>query len=82
MAPAFGLGAAAYSPAKYGILTELLPPEQLVVANAWNEGLTIASIVLGNGVGGLLIGPEASTILLKVGFPSIATRTTTPPPPD
>ena len=28
-----GLGAAAYSPAKYGILTELLPPEQLVVAN-------------------------------------------------
>ena len=42
-----GLGAAAYSPAKYGILTELLPPEQLVVANGWIEGLTVASIVLG-----------------------------------
>ncbi|MGZ5060481.1 MAG: MFS transporter, partial [Usitatibacter sp.] len=43
-----GLGAAAYSPAKYGILTELLPPEKLVVANAWIEGLTVASIVIGN----------------------------------
>ena len=46
-----GLGAAAYSPAKYGILTELLPPEQLVVANGWIEGLTVASIVLGNAAG-------------------------------
>jgi len=42
-----GLGAAAYSPAKYGILTELLPPEQLVIANGWIEGLTVGSIVLG-----------------------------------
>jgi hypothetical protein len=33
-----GLGAAAYSPAKYGILTELLPPSQLVKANGWIEG--------------------------------------------
>ena len=33
-----GFGAAAYSPAKYGILTELLPPEKLVVANGWIEG--------------------------------------------
>ena len=38
-----GLGAAAYSPAKYGILTELLPPSQLVKANGWIEGLTIGS---------------------------------------
>jgi LPLT family lysophospholipid transporter-like MFS transporter len=37
-----GLGAAAYSPAKYGILTELLPASQLVKANGWIEGLTIA----------------------------------------
>jgi MFS family permease len=48
-----GLGAAAYSPAKYGILTELLPPEKLVVANGWIEGLTVASIILGFVVGGL-----------------------------
>jgi len=46
-----GLGAAAYSPAKYGILTELLPAEKLVVANAWIEGLTVLSIVLGTVVG-------------------------------
>ena len=35
-----GFGAAAYSPAKYGILTELLPPSQLVKANGWNVGTT------------------------------------------
>ena len=53
-----GLGAAAYSPAKYGILTELLPPSQLVKANGWIEGLTVASIVLGILLGGLLIDPR------------------------
>src|SRR4051812_29104817 len=53
-----GLGAAAYSPAKYGILTELLPPEQLVAANGWIEGLTVGSIVLGVMLGGMLIGPR------------------------
>ncbi|MCM0043765.1 MAG: lysophospholipid transporter LplT, partial [Burkholderiaceae bacterium] len=42
-----GFGAAAYSPAKYGILTELLPPEKLVAANGWIEGLTVSSIILG-----------------------------------
>src|ERR1043165_2173260 len=60
-----GLGAAAYSPAKYGILTELLPPEQLVMANAWIEGLTVGSIVLGTLLGGMLIGPRVSTLPLK-----------------
>ena len=51
-----GLGAAAYSPAKYGILTELLPASQLVKANGWIEGLTIASIILGVLLGGQLVG--------------------------
>ena len=50
-----GLGAAAYSPAKYGILTELLPASQLVKANGWIEGLTIASIILGILLGGQLV---------------------------
>jgi LPLT family lysophospholipid transporter-like MFS transporter len=50
-----GLGAAAYSPAKYGILTEFLPPEKLVVANSWMEGATVAAIVLGAIIGGILI---------------------------
>ena len=52
-----GFGAAAYSPAKYGILTELLPAEKLVVANGWVEGLTIISIILGTVLGGCLISP-------------------------
>jgi MFS family permease len=73
-----GLGAAAYSPAKYGILTELLPPEQLVFANAWIEGLTVASIVLGNVLGGLLIGPGVSGTLLRFDFPLIDTSINSP----
>ncbi len=68
-----GLGAAAYSPAKYGILTELLPPEQLVVANGWIEGLTVLSIVIGTVVGGLLIGPNVSAALLSFDFPFVDT---------
>jgi len=59
-----GLGAAAYSPAKYGILTELLPPSQLVKANGWIEGLTIASIILGVVLGGQLVGPHVATWLV------------------
>jgi len=60
-----GLGAAAYSPAKYGILTEYLPPSQLVKANSWMEGLTVAAIVLGAAVGGILISPEISAMVLN-----------------
>jgi MFS transporter, LPLT family, lysophospholipid transporter len=74
-----GLGAAAYSPAKYGILTELLPPEQLVVANGWIEGLTVASIVLGFLLGGTLISPRLSEMLLGVDFPVIETSINTAP---
>ncbi len=59
-----GLGAAAYSPAKYGILTELLPPERLVAANGWIEGTTVGSIILGAVLGGLLISPTVSEVLL------------------
>ncbi len=50
-----GFGAAAYSPAKYGILTELLPPEKLVAANGWIEGLTVLSIIFGTVLGGALV---------------------------
>lgn len=53
-----GLGAALYSPAKYGILTECLPVERLVWANGWMEGLTVAAIILGAILGGLLIGHQ------------------------
>ena len=73
-----GLGAAAYSPAKYGILTELLPASQLVKANGWIEGLTIASIILGVLVGGQLVGNHISTTLLSINFPLVETGVDTP----
>ena len=47
-----GIGAAAYSPAKYGILTEYLPPHMLVKANGWMEGSTVMAIILGAILGG------------------------------
>jgi len=73
-----GLGAAAYSPAKYGILTEYLPHRQLVVANGWIEGLTVASIILGTMLGGVLLHTNISGVLLHLDFPFIDTPIDTP----
>jgi MFS family permease len=73
-----GLGAAAYSPAKYGILTELLPPSKLVAANGWIEGTTVGSIILGTVLGGVLISPKVATALLSLDFPAIETGIDTP----
>jgi MFS transporter, LPLT family, lysophospholipid transporter len=73
-----GLGAAAYSPAKYGILTELLPPERLVAANGWIEGLTVGSIILGTVLGGVLISVGVSSRLLGFDLPIIETGIDTP----
>jgi len=61
-----GLGAAAYSPAKYGILTEYLPPDLLVLANSWMEGLTVLAIVLGAVFGGILVSPNIAGPLLNL----------------
>jgi len=66
-----GLGAAAYSPAKYGILTEYLPHHKLVLANGWIEGLTVASIILGTVLGGALIHAQVSPHLLKLELPFV-----------
>ena len=74
-----GLGAAAYSPAKYGILTELLPNSQLVKANGWIEGLTIGSIILGVLLGGQLVGRAVSQYLLAFDLPVIDLGIETPP---
>jgi MFS family permease len=74
-----GLGAAIYSPAKYGILTELLPASQLVKANGWIEGLTIGSIILGVLLGGQLVGHNFSALLLSFDFPIFDTFVDTPP---
>ena len=72
-----GLGAAAYSPAKYGILTEYLPQRQLVVANAWVEGLTVFAIITGVVIGGMLIQPGTAIKLLAFDFPLIDTGVNT-----
>ncbi len=74
-----GLGAAAYSPAKYGILTELLPNSQLVKANGWIEGLTIGSIIMGVLLGGQLVGKVMAPRLLSFDLPFIDTGINTPP---
>jgi MFS transporter, LPLT family, lysophospholipid transporter len=74
-----GLGAAAYSPAKYGILTEYLPHRLLVVANGWIEGLTVVAIILGVVLGGILIQPATATSLLSFDFPLINTGIDTAP---
>jgi MFS transporter, LPLT family, lysophospholipid transporter len=73
-----GFGAAAYSPAKYGILTEYLPHRQLVLANGWIEGLTVASIILGTMLGGVLIHVRVSGVLLHFDFPFFDTPVDTP----
>ncbi|AGR60210.1 TPA: lysophospholipid transporter LplT [Salmonella bongori] len=49
-----GIGAAAYSPAKYGILGELTTGDKLVKANGLMEASTIAAILLGSVAGGVL----------------------------
>jgi MFS family permease len=74
-----GLGAAAYSPAKYGILTEYLPHPKLVIANGWIEGLTVSSIVLGTLCGGALISERVSSKLLAIDIPQIDTGIDTAP---
>jgi LPLT family lysophospholipid transporter-like MFS transporter len=66
-----GFGAAAYSPAKYGIVTELLPPEKLVVANGWIEGLTVTSIIIGFLIGGVLIDRNVAAWLLARDVPIV-----------
>ncbi len=75
-----GFGAAAYSPAKYGILTEYLPPEKLVLANSWMEGLTVAAIILGAVLSGFLISPSIADAMLHWwDVPFIDTGIDTPP---
>jgi MFS family permease len=73
-----GFGAAVYSPAKYGILTELLPPEKLVAANGWIEGLTVTSIIFGTVMGGALVTTRTSAYLLGFDVPIIDTGINTP----
>lgn len=61
-----GLGSAAYSPAKYGILSEIVPADKLVTANSLMEGSTIVAILLGTVLGGTLA--DESVILSLAGI--------------
>jgi LPLT family lysophospholipid transporter-like MFS transporter len=61
-----GIGAAAYSPAKYGILTELLPPSKLVSANGWMEGSTVMAIILGAIIGGKIASIDLQASLMAI----------------
>ena len=61
-----GIGAAAYSPAKYGILSELVTADKLVQANSLMEGSTIVAILLGAVLGGLLADHSVSGALTAV----------------
>ncbi|CAB3783514.1 lysophospholipid transporter LplT [Pararobbsia alpina] len=66
-----GVGAAAYSPAKYGIMTELLPASKLVVANAWLESATVLSTIVGTMIGGALISDTVSRWLTADPWPFV-----------
>jgi LPLT family lysophospholipid transporter-like MFS transporter len=61
-----GVGAAAYSPAKYGILSELVGAEKLVKANSMMEGSTIVAILLGAVLGGMLADWSVNVALMGV----------------
>ncbi len=63
-----GFGAAAYSPAKYGIITEYLPHDKLVIANGWLEGATVGAIIFGTLLGGFLSGNWTTALLAEIGL--------------
>jgi MFS family permease len=50
-----GIGGAAYAPAKFGLITELVGPRQLVAANAWIEVTVVGAVLLGTAAGGYLV---------------------------
>jgi len=69
-----GLGSAIYAPAKYGLITELLPPQDLVRANGFFEGATVCAVIFGTVLGGLLVSPWMPRIVLP--FASLAAGAT------
>ncbi len=52
-----GFGAAAYAPAKYGLMTEMVAGDRLVAANAWLEVSVVCAALLGTVLGGVLVSP-------------------------
>ena len=58
-----GLGAAAYAPAKYGLVTELVKPAQLVRANGWVEVSVVCAALMGAVLGGVLVNHGVVLVL-------------------
>jgi MFS transporter, LPLT family, lysophospholipid transporter len=56
-----GMAASAYAPAKYGLVTETVPAEQLVKANGWLEVTVVMAVILGTACGGLLVASKSFT---------------------
>ncbi len=69
-----GLGASIYAPAKYGLITELLPATDLVRANGFFESTTVCAVIFGTVLGGVLISP----ILPQWDWPSLTASFDTP----
>jgi MFS family permease len=60
-----GFGSAIYAPAKYGLITELLPARDLVRANGFFESATVCAVIFGTVLGGLLV----SSLLPRLALP-------------
>ncbi len=60
-----GVGAAAYAPAKYGLVTEMVPARKLVAANGWIEVSTVCAVLLGCVLGGALVSPWAASVAAR-----------------
>ncbi len=58
-----GLGAAAYAPAKYGLITEIVGPKLLVRANGWVETSVVCAALLGAVMGGVLVNTRVIDML-------------------
>jgi MFS family permease len=71
-----GLGAAIYAPAKYGLMTELLPPKDLVRANGFFESTTVCAVIFGTVLGGVLISPIMPHIDLPTDYSHFANTPT------
>jgi len=54
-----GMAASAYAPAKYGLVTETVPADQLVKANGWLEVTVVMAVILGTACGGLLVASKS-----------------------
>lgn len=61
-----GVGAAAYGPAKYGIIPELTSKDNLVQANGWVEGATIGAILTGTVAGARIADQSIETAIIVV----------------